>query len=376
MNRQLAKRLTSLESNPQLSAISQFYVWTHEELKQLLSAEELKELNKNFAISENGNFEHGQNILALALNFDRKARSNSVKRILEKLFLARSKRIRPHRDDKVITAWNGLFIAALAKAGAALGEKRYIDSASKAAQFLLERNRDKNGKLLRRWIHGESKFEGHLEDYALFIDALIELFQATSETRWLKAAESLQALQEQLFYDLKGGAYFSSAGDKHLIQRKREFEDNVVPAGNSVTVLNLLRLAAITFNQDYLAKAEAVLKSLPEATRMVPSGFPQLLMAIDYKLDQSKEIAIVAEKEDSDFQKVRDSFLSSFMPNKVIGFGISSDNAVALTKNKKPIQGKPTVYVCVNRVCQLPTNDLSRARKLADSFKKYQMPSN
>jgi len=351
-----------------------FYVWTNQELKKLLSANEFSDFKKQFAISEGGNFEHGANILILRPSSTRKGRTPDLKQALNNLFQIRNKRVHPHRDEKVLTSWNGLFISALAKAGAVLGEKRYTESATRAVNFILTHNKDVKGNLLRRWANGESKYPGYLEDYAFLIDALIELFQATSDPKWIQEAEKLQATQEQLFFDPKNGGYFSTRiGDKLLIQRKKEFEDNVTPSGNSIATLNLLRLAAITFNQEYAKKADALLKVVPEATKLFPSGFPQLLMAVDYRLDQSKEIAIIADKDDPALQKVKSSFFSKFMPNKVIGVNAGTDSAVPLLKSKKALQEKPTVYVCVNRVCQFPTTDSKKALELAEPFEKFNL---
>ncbi|MGE4233076.1 MAG: thioredoxin domain-containing protein [Bacteriovoracia bacterium] len=351
-----------------------FYVWKHPELKDQLPLSEFNNIKKNFDISENGNFEHGQNILSLKAGSGRLKRNASVKNALKQLFKVREKKIRPHLDDKIITSWNGLFIAALAKAGAVLNDAHYLDQARKGAHFILNRNKDQSGRLLRRWVKNESKISAYLEDYSFLIDALIELFQATSEAIWIQEAERLQALQEQLFHDPREGGYFSArADDKHLIQRKKEFEDNVIPSGTSVAVLNLLRLSAITFNQDYMKKADAILKAVPEAVRIIPTAFPQLLMAVDYKLDHAKEIAIVADKDDGDARKVRTAFFSSFMPSKVIGFSIGQNDATPLLKSKKTIQGKPTIYVCIDRVCKFPTTDLHRAIESANTYERFEL---
>jgi uncharacterized protein YyaL (SSP411 family) len=350
-----------------------FYVWNFKEIKSLLTPGELREFKKNFSISPEGNFE-GNNILALNVGFSRLKRTAEVKSAFAKLFHARAKRVRPPRDDKVITSWNGLLISALARAGSVLGEKRYAEAAVKAADFILSHNRDKKGMLSRRWAKGESRYTAYLEDYSFLIDALIELFQATSEPKWIQGAESLQAIQNTLFLDSDNGGYFNTQlGDKLLIERKKVYEDNVTPSGNSITVLNLLRLSAITFNPEYSKTIDSLLKSIPEVVNSFPSEFPQLLMAVDYRLDQSKEIALVADRESEALTKFRAVLVEAFNPNKVLVVGIGVNPKIPILQGKHTIQGKPTAYVCLNRACKMPTTAIEKAVGLTKTFEPYQI---
>ncbi|MGE4107329.1 MAG: thioredoxin domain-containing protein [Bacteriovoracia bacterium] len=349
-----------------------FYVWKLKELSQILTKDEFSAIGSTFLISRGGNFEDEQNVLSLKATASRETRPLIVKSALEKMAQVRSKRIRPARDEKILTAWNGLMISALVRASTIFKEPRYLEAGEKAAEFI-QAHLTKDGKLLRRWIANEAKGESFLEDYAFLIDALIELFQATSETKWLTEAERLQKLQDEMFFDSKSGTYFLTSGhDPSLLHRVQDFEDNVTPSGVSVTALNYLRLFGITFKDSYQQKAAQIFQSMPVFVEQYPTAFSQFLMAVDFNLDRSKEIAVIADQEDLAVHSARNSIFEIFNPNKVIAIGLGR-GAVPLLKGKTAQNGKPTIYVCENHVCQLPTTDLEKAVKFINLTRKYSL---
>lgn len=348
-----------------------FYVWSPKELSKILSKTEWESVEAAFDIPTRGNFEDGQNVLSLKSNASRENRSPELKEALHKIFEVRSKRLRPLRDEKVLTAWNGLMISALVRASMAFDEPRYLEAANKAANFINSELK-KDGRLLRRWIKGEAKVQGYLEDYAFFIDALIELYQATGDPSTLSEAESLQQLQDKLFWDSKSGTYYSTTGeDSSLLHRVRDYEDNVTPSGVSVSALNLLRLYRLTFKPDYEKRTAEIFQSMPKFVEDYATAFAQFLMAVDFSLDRSKEVALVASSDDAELRAMRKSLLEVFNPNKVLAVGIGNQFQIGLLKGRSARDKKPTVYVCEGGSCQLPTTDLNTALKLSNDMRKY-----
>jgi len=348
-----------------------FYVWREDELSVLLSKKEFSEFNKAFGISKKGNFEHNANILELQKGHSKAKRADVLKEALEKLFKFREKRVHPYKDTKVLTSWNGLMIAAMARAAQVFGDERYKEGAIQAAEFVLKNLKDKKGNLLRRWIDGETKFVAYLDDYAFLIDALIEVYQLDFDMKWIEEAKRLQELQDTLFWDEeKGGYYFSDGSDKTLLLRSKELMDNVRPAGNSVSALNLLRLSDFYYENLFKERAIKVLSSIPERLTNYPTAFPQLMMALDYLKDRSKEIAVVAVNLENG-KKFIQALQAPYNPNKVISLGTAEEQALPLLKNKSLKKGETTVYICENSICKLPTTDIKEALKLAGVFEKY-----
>jgi len=351
-----------------------FYLWGLEEIKKLVSAPELTEFVKAYGVTATGNFET-KNVLSLQSSFYRKNRSPLLEKALQKLRTERNKRQRPHRDEKIITAWNGLAISALAKAGAVLQDIRYIESAKKAAQFILSFNSDHSGKLLRSWAGGVARHSAYLDDYAFFIDGLIELYHATFDFTWLSMAERMQRTQDELFTDKNFGAYYASTGENQsLVVRPKEFTDTVVPSGNSISALNLLRLGNLFMKQEYRVAALKIIKAAPEMLLSYPEAFSQLMMAIDYSLDRSKEIAVVGRLDDPLTRRMLHALTSVFNPNKVVAAGLPNQPGIPLLGHKEMKRNKTTAFICSHSVCQLPTNEVEKAVQLAEERNPYQLP--
>ena len=352
-----------------------FYVWHTSELRELLSSQEFTLFEKVYGLDEPNNFEDGAYILNLQDEYDWEIKANPLIRSAHhKLLAARQARPSPLKDDKILTAWNGLMIAAMAKANQVLGETRYLEAARRAAQFL-KQNLVSDRGLLRRYRDGEATFDGYLDDYAYLISGLLTLYETDFDLSWIDWARELQAKQDQLLWNEQLGAYyFSRAGDPHLIRRSVDFVDGARPNSNAVSALNLLKLFALTFHAPYQDKAKALLAANGGNLSRHPGAFAQTLIALDYHLDRSKEIAVIGASNNADTQAVLSWLRSSFNPNKTLGAGRpEQSDTLALLAQKTMIEGKTTVYVCEDTICKLPTSDLEQIKRLVSDVKTYSL---
>ena len=310
---------------------------------------------------EHGKTAPGANILSLFPEYDWTIKDNpELARICEKLFNVRGKRVHPAKDDKILTDWNGLMIAAMAKGYQVLGHRPYLDVAQKTAD-LIRNKLVKKGKLLHRYREGEGALLATLNDYAFLIYGLIELFEADDDPRWLSWGSQLQEEQDQLFWDEKNGGYFLTAADSpDLIVRSREFYDGVMPSGNSVAVSNLLRLNALTYEAKYRDRAGKLLGLFP--FHQHPAGFPQALMALDSYLGGLKEVAVVGDEKSPSFLEMKRFLHQTFLPHVVTAMG--SEGGIPLLEGKIAVNGQTTVYVCQGGSCLKPLTDLEESKKL------------
>jgi uncharacterized protein len=287
-------------------------------------------------------FEHGRSIVRGELEPELRAR------LLEE----RSRRPQPGRDDKVIAAWNGLALAALAEAGRRLTSDRLLLGAEHLANFLLSELSSPDGRLFRTWRDGRASIPGYLEDYADVAHGLIELHVATGELRWLEEANRLARLAVELFADQERGGFFMAAHDaEQLVARKKDLDDNPVPSGNSMLAHLLLRLARIYGDDELERLAAGVLRIVHGALTRVPSAFGWALCALELYLSPPRELAIIAAPED----ELARAALAPFDPNTVVAFGPSE--AVPLLAGKPRLGGKPTVYVCERFACRAPVTE-------------------
>lgn len=328
-----------------------FYVWKFSELEEILNTHELEVLCSTFEVSESGNFEDQTNILTLKSDICISQYSAELKGVLQKLFEVRKKRIRPLRDNKVLTSWNALMIKTLAKAAQVFENQIYLDSAQEAAEFIFTQLVDSKGFLLRRWVEGESKYEAGLEDYAFLIDASLELYQADFDSKWLNRAMTLQKTQDQLFWDPKKGGYFLTDGaDPTLIRRGKEYSENVIPSGNSVSALNLLRLGTCISKTEYFESLRKLLQSVPERFWQHPGAIPVLLQVADLQQRGLREIKITTQAGLDLDPQIR-AFISRvqkiYHPGQI--FSVSSQEV-----------GAPTIQICENQTCQPPRTDFER----------------
>ena len=346
-----------------------FYVWTPEEIEATLEPEDAKLAERYWDVTERGNFE-GKNILnvprppeAVAAEFGLSTEElwGRILLIRERLFTEREKRVRPGRDEKVLAAWNGLMLRAFALAAGATGREEYLRVAEENAAFLLEKL-VVDGRLRRSYKDGQARLNGYLEDYACVADGLVELYETTFETRWLREAASLADAILELFWEEAEGAFYDTAADhEELVTRPRDVYDNATPSGNSVAVDVLLKLSVLLEREDYRERAGAVLDNLSGGMVQVPGAFGRLLSALDFYLSTPYEVAIIGERETSGTKTLLETVYSSYLPNKVVAGSSENDEEatqlVPLLANRPMRGGRPTAYVCVNYACQSPTTD-------------------
>jgi len=359
-----------------------FYVWTEEALRQILHNDEADMLLKVFHVQEGGNFREeatgkstGANILYLGKAVSEIAAelgipAEKLEKTLEsariKLFEAREKRIHPHKDDKILTDWNGLMIAALAQGAQVLGDTGYADAAAAAAEFVLKRLRTAEGRLLHRYRDGEAGITAHLDDYAFMIWGLTQLYEATFQVPYLKAALDLNEDMLKHFWDDLGGGFFFTPDDgESLIVRKKEIYDGALPSGNGLAMLNLLRLARLTGRSDLDEKAAKTGAAFSKPIQELPSGYTLFLTAVDFAIGPSYEVVVVGPPPGPDTAEMLKALRGRYMPNKVLLFRPSEEASPEITRlapftaQHRPLDGKATAYVCVEGACKMPTTDLT-----------------
>ena len=346
-----------------------FFVWTADELRRLLSADADLVMGY-YGVTEPGNFE-GANILNVPAapadyagrnGVSADALSAAIARARARLLEAREQRIHPLRDDKVLTAWNGLMLRSFAEAGAAFGRADYRDAARHNAAFLLDNMRDANGRILRTWRNGQAKLLGYLEDYASLADGLLALHEATLEPRWLREAAAIADGMIDLFWDDAVGGFYDTGRDHEtLVIRPRDVFDNAQPCGGSVAADALLRLAVITGSDDYAAKAATPLRALQQLLGRAPTATGHWLGALDFYVSLPKEIVIVGPPEHPTTAAMLAEVGRRYLPNRVaVGMPDPAQPPLAgspLLEQRGLIDGQPAAYVCEHYVCRLPVTD-------------------
>jgi len=367
-----------------------FYLWSAAELKALLDKDEFSLLTKLFDIQEGGNseIERSLNILALRSSLEdaasvygmpEKEIRERLERSRAKLFAAREKRVRPYKDDKILTDWNGLMIAAYAKAAQTLGQvdqagqalsdqgdQDYSRAARRAADFILAKMRGPDGRLLHRYRDGPG-IQANLDDYSFMIWGLIELYEAVFDTQYLQAAIDLNKLLIDHFWDNEsGGFYFTPDDGERLLVRHKEIYDGAVPSGNSVAMLNLLRLSRLTGNHQYEELANRIGQAFSVQVSRQPAAYAMLMASIDFGIGPAHDVVVVGDPDRQDTIEMLKALGSRFMPGKVVILVDSGEDSPAIlrlaefTKNLSAIGGSATAYVCATHSCDLPTTDPSR----------------
>jgi uncharacterized protein YyaL (SSP411 family) len=349
-----------------------FYVWTPAEVRQLLGEEDARLFSAFYDVTTPGNFEGRASILhmdhtplelAPKLGVTEAELLAALERGRQVLFDARSTRVRPARDEKVLASWNGLMLRALAEAGAVLNRPDFLAAATRNAEFLLHNMRRPDGALHRTWKPGHAaRLNGYLEDHANVADGLVALYEATFDERWLTAATQLADIILERFSDTENGGFFDTSTDHEtLITRPKDIFDNATPSGNAVAADVLLRLSVLLDRDDYRRAAEGVLRLLREAMARYPLGFARSLNALDFLLSRVREIAIVGTPAAADTQALLRVVFEPFLPNKVVAGG---DAAIPLLEARDLRDGHATAYVCEHYVCQAPTTDADQLRQL------------
>jgi len=323
-----------------------FYVWTLEQLREVLGEADAAVAAGYYGVHPGGNFE-GKTILTRS-----EAEPPGLADIRRRLYEARAKRVWPALDDKRLTSWNALMIAAMAEAGAIFGRADFLDAARGCAEFVLRDLRDSDGRLLRTYKDGEAKLNAYLEDHAFLLEALVTLYEATFEERWFSAARSLADTMIERFADEERGGFFETSSDhERLLARRKDLEDHPIPSGNASAALGLLRLAALTGEHDYEQRAVGVLRLLHPIAVSHPHAFSHLLQALDFHLGPVREVALAG----ADTAALESVVRSRFRPYVVLAGGAPGE--VALLEGREPIGGKPTAYVCEGFACKAPVTE-------------------
>ncbi|MEE8414025.1 MAG: thioredoxin domain-containing protein, partial [Dehalococcoidales bacterium] len=367
-----------------------FYLWTLSEIREVLSDTDVDLAARVFNILEKGNFtgevsgrENGANILHLTgsvtelaadLNMPEADLLKRTEAIREKLFTHRKKRVHPQKDDKILTDWNGLMIAALAKGGRVLDEPGYTDAARRAADFIVTKLRTPEGRLLHRYRNGQAAVPANLDDYAFMVFGLLELYETTFELDYLKLALDFNRDLTKHFPDEENGGFYFTADDaENLLVRRKEIYDGAIPSGNSLVMLNLLRLGRITADAELEQRAAGIGTAFSETVRELPVAHTQLLVALDFAIGPSYEIVIAGDSNSNDTKEMVSAVRRHFIPNKIVILRPTEeespriDDIAPFTSYHTVSKGKATAYVCLNYKCELPTTEISTMLGLLDS---------
>jgi hypothetical protein len=314
-----------------------------------------------YGVTRHGNFE-GKNILEFVGDMEQRPALTDARR---KLYEAREQRVHPGRDEKVLTSWNGLMLAAFAEAARALNRDDYREVAEHNADFLLRELKKENGRLLRTWKQGEAKLNGYLEDYAYLIEGLLELYQTAFDPHWFVPAQELAERMLERFADSQGTLYDTSDDHETLITRPRDLQDNATPSGNAMAVTALLKLAGFTNELRYVDIAHQALAQMQSMVAQYPLGFGQWLQALAYALSRPQEIAIVGDPDSADTRALLDVVRDGYRPFQVVALGSPTTllPTVPLLQDRGLVNGKPAAYICRDFVCQAPVTDTERLRE-------------
>jgi hypothetical protein len=350
-----------------------FYAWTPQQVDWVLNSEEQKLIKTYYGITSAGNFEDKTTILHETMPLSDAARAcglaeNPASKILaearKKLIKARSRRIRPHRDEKIIAGWNGLMISALASGGAILDEPKYIHAAQKCAAFVLE-HLYKTGRLMRYFVRSQAHEYAVLEDYSCLMQGLIDLYQADYDPQWIGRAMALAGGMLELFEDSQvGGFYFTGPDVKDLIVRTRPDFDGAIPSGNSMAAAALIRLAELTGNPKWFEHAQKVLAFYQEELKTRRVSFAEMMIAVDLWLGPRSEIVMIGSMQDAQLKEMLKSLHSHFLPRTAalvcdVNTMPLLEKSSQLVKNRRMLEYKATVYLCEDFVCKQPITELT-----------------
>ncbi|MCA1573819.1 MAG: thioredoxin domain-containing protein [Acidobacteria bacterium] len=346
-----------------------FFVWRPDEIASVLDQKDTPLFSAYYEVSEAGNFE-GKNILNVTRPLEDVAAKSkvtpeqlqqSLERSRRKLFELRENRVKPDRDEKILTAWNGMMLASFAEAAAILDREDYLEIARRNARFVLD-NLRRDDLLLRTYKDATAKLNAYLEDYAFLSDGLLSLYEATGELEWFEATLSITNRMIDEFWDDQDGAFFyTGRSHESLIIRSKDYFDNATPSGNSVATEVMLRLAALTDNNDYRRRAVTILRLIADSLRRYPSGFGRALCALDFYLGTPKEVAIMGDHDLPQTRLLRNAVWQPYAPNKVVAQAAPGDSRsselIPLLRDRGLVNNSPTAYVCEHFTCSEPVRD-------------------
>ncbi len=368
-----------------------FYLWTTGQIEEVLGHDSAAVFDDYYDMKPDGNVAPqndpqgeftGKNILQVVLSVDETAKHfgkspSEIESVLaearSKLLAARDQRLRPALDDKILTCWNGLMISAFAHAGQVLGDPTYLQAAEAAADFIKSRLYDgQEGALKRRYREGDIGINGFLDDYAYLIQGLLDLYEASFRVPNLAWAIKLQEQQDQLFWDDTGGGYYQSPPtDSSILVRIRDAYDGAEPSANSISAMNLLRLAEMAGRPAWREKAHKIFLAFTRQIEQAPESLPQMMAAVDFALAKPRQVVIAGNPNSPDTQALLDVVNQRYLPNKVLFLVDGTDGQqlaawLPFIQGMHPLDGKATAYVCENYSCKLPTTDPERAARLLD----------
>jgi uncharacterized protein YyaL (SSP411 family) len=363
-----------------------FYVWNINEIRKILNEKDAQLFITTYNLTEDGNFSEeasksksGNNIPHLKMRIPEVAKRIKLEEselelrltnIRKTLFEVREKRVHPYKDDKILTDWNGLMIAALAKAARVLDDKEIENAAIKSTEFVITKMQISNNKLLHRYRDGDAAIQATIDDYSFMIWGLIELYETTFNLKYLQKALELQKVQNKYFWDEQNGGYFFTSSDaEKLLTRSKEIYDGAIPSGNSVSLNNLIKLGRLTANSNFEKLASELSKVFSTSASRSPSGSSMLLQVVNFAISGSSEVIIVGDENSKTTKEIIKKLNKEFIPNKVI--------IVKNKKNKNEIEAispftkdyeinseETLVYVCKNYQCNLPTNNIKTILEL------------
>ena len=346
-----------------------FYLWTPQELEEVLGADDARVLAAAFDVTVAGNFE-GRNIL-------HPVAPGAIKLLdaaRDRLMAFRAQRTRPHRDEKVIAGWNGLMLRAVADAGRVLDRPDLVMAAKANADFLLSHMRH-NGRMRRSYKDGRAPLAGYLEDQAAVADGLLALYEATFDPRWLNEVRGLVSEMASAFWDQASGAFFDTAQDQErLVARPQDVTDNAIPSGTSLAVDVLLRAGMLLGEPSWINIARTALERLAPTAAKAPLAFGGLLEALDFHLGRTVELAIIGDPADPQTRELLEVIRERFLPNRLVAVA-SSDPTIPLLADRRALNGKPTAYLCEHFVCQAPTPDATELGRQLDAFSAKRVAS-
>ncbi|MDQ3556697.1 MAG: thioredoxin domain-containing protein [Gemmatimonadota bacterium] len=357
-----------------------FFVWTPDEVDALLGPEDGILLRRFYDVTPQGNWEGDTHVpqrrrtsilhvdrtpaeIAAEAAVSEERLEEVLRRGREVLLAARSERVRPGLDDKVLTSWNSMMLRTFAEAARVLGSEEYRDVSVRNAEFLLRELRDPEGRLLRTCKDGRAKIPAFLEDHALLADALVAVWEATGDVRWVREAAALADAMLEGFWDDGEGVFYDTAVDAEpLVVRPRDPFDNATPSGNSAAVRALQRLAALRGEPRYARVATRVLESMGEMVQQMPAGFGELLAALDFHLATPQEVAIVGERSAADTRALMQTLAGRFLPNTVFAFAepehvTAAAEIVPLLEGRAAVEGRAVAYVCERFACRMPVTE-------------------
>jgi hypothetical protein len=340
-----------------------YYIWTKAEIEEALGKERAEIFCYFSEITEEGNWEHGKNIVFFARSPEDVAKhfgktleetDGMISDSLKALFLKRSDRIRPHLDDKILASWNGLMIGAMARAGDILSMPRFTESAEEAAEFIWKKLFEENaGKLLHRYRDGEARFDATLDTYAFLIKGYLDLYEATLDSIWLSRAITLQEQQDAHLFDTANGGYFTSRDAKDIIIRTKNMYDGAEPSGNSISVLNLIRLFTITGNEELKTKAEQTIALFASQLEKYPYTMPAMITAALWMENPPREYVFAGDPEGEEYAEMRRAISKTYEPRKVI-YSANAAEANEFSRTLTAKNGNLTLYRCKHGACDLP----------------------